>query len=104
MNPFSSPGAVISMSDAEQEHTEQIATEHKQEHTEHPEHKYKEHHAGDSKDDQTKNYIIVALATALVVIGLIWIRDTTLGNPSPSGPAAAPSAPSLPAPSRPVDM
>ena len=39
-------------------------------------------------DSNTKNYVIVALATALIVLGLVWVRDTWSGNndnPTPSG-------------------
>jgi len=57
-----------------------------------------------------KNYVIVALATALIVLGLVWIRDS---GTAPSG--AVPAAPSAlggsgdvprapPAPSVPLDM
>jgi len=41
-------------------------------------------------DSNTKNYVIVALATALVVLGLVWVRDTWTGSddaPIPSGAA-----------------
>jgi len=56
-----------------------------------------------------KNYVIVALATALIVLGLVWIRDSgASGAPQPNAAAAlgdsgdAPRAP--PAPSVPLDM
>jgi protein-disulfide isomerase len=42
------------------------------------------------KSNEMKNYVIVALATALIVIGLVWIRDAGSSN----GAAALPSAPS----------
>ena len=32
------------------------------------------------KSNQMKNYIIVALATALVVLGLVWVRDSFSGG------------------------
>ena len=49
-----------------------------------------------------KNYIIVALATALIVLGLVWIRDSgntdvPTGNvPAAVGAAQVPSAPRVP--------
>ena len=40
-------------------------------------------------DSNMKNYVIVALATALIVMSLVWVRDTWDGNgkPTPSGAA-----------------
>ena len=72
------------------------------EHTEHSEHKPTAQYSG-PKSDQIKNYIIVALATALIVLGLVWIRDS---GSNPTGGTGAPTAalPSVLAPSAPVDM
>jgi protein-disulfide isomerase len=42
------------------------------------------------KSDQIKNYVIVALVTALLVLGGVWIRDSL------AGPKAAPSVPGVP--------
>ena len=40
-------------------------------------------------DSNAKNYVIVALATALIVLGLVFVRDALTGSdvPSPSGAA-----------------
>lgn len=57
----------------------------------------------------TKNYIIVALATALIVLGLVWIRDSgTDSGAAPTGAAGfAPSPQPSQIPSQPsvnIDM
>src|SRR3989344_3998538 len=68
------------------------------------EHEDKKEHVNKQKSD-IKNYVIVALATALIVLGLVWVRDSG-SAPTANAPAAlgdaVPRAP--PAPSVPLDM
>lgn len=59
------------------------------------------------KKSDIKNYIIVALATALIVVGLVWIRDswTSPASLAPTGGIIAPPSPAQPPPAAPpVDM
>ncbi len=82
---------------------DEVAEQHTQHKTEHSEPKEGHHERKKTKTD-IKNYVIVALATALIVLGLVWIRDS--GNSTgPSDAALVPSQPSAaPVPTVKVDM
>lgn len=84
---------------AQKQHT-QPKTEHKPEHHEVKE----EHHKQSKTKTDIKNYVIIALATALFVVGLVWIRDAGIGSQTPSVPGPSPALPPPSAPVPVVDM